>query len=123
MKMVDDALDHQTPQRPVPQRLESSLPLEIPEFREIVVQFVEAVPDTLHQMQNAWQQRDFRELRELAHKLKGTGGTVGFAEFTAPAARLQDLAESETPTGIPELLAELELLSSSLYVAPEGMPV
>lgn len=123
MKMVDDALDHQPPPRRTPRRLESSLPLDIPEFREIVVQFVEGVPETLCQMQDAWRQRDFRELRELAHKLKGTGGTVGFAEFTAPAARLQDLAESETPTGIPELLEELELLSSSLYVSPEGMPV
>ena len=121
--MVDDALEPerepQTPRR----RLESSLPMDIPEFREIVVRFVESVPRMMEQMHQAWEGRDFAELRELAHKLKGTGGTVGFAEFTGPAAQLQNLAETEALAGIPAVLQELQMLTESLYVPDDGLAV
>ena len=123
MQMVDGALEPerepQTPRR----RLESSLPMDIPEFREIVVRFVESVPRMMEQMHQAWEGRDFAELRELAHKLKGTGGTVGFAEFTGPAAQLQNLAETEALAGIPAVLQELQMLTESLYVPDDGLAV
>lgn len=125
LRMVENALDF-TPEesfKVAPQRLESSLPLEIPEFREIVVQFVEGVPAMMREMQDAWDRRDFPVLRELAHKLKGTGGTVGFAEFTSPASRLQDFAEAGRDSGIPEVLSELQMLTNSLYVPELSTPV
>lgn len=118
MQMVDRAL------APAPkvERLESTLPLDIPEFREIVVQFVEGLPAMISEMLVAWQERDFSNLRELAHKLKGTGGTVGFPQFTDPAGRLQDLAEFNTEAGVQESLEELTVLAEAIWV-PECEPV
>ena len=118
MDMVDRALAP-SPRR---ERLESTLPLDIPEFREIVLQFVDGIPAMISEMLTAWQERDLVRLRELAHKLKGTGGTVGFPQFTDPAGRLQDLAESNTEAGIHESLEELTSLAEAVWV-PECEPI
>ncbi|MEZ6133009.1 MAG: response regulator [Planctomycetaceae bacterium] len=95
-------------------RIRSTLPTSIPEFFEIVRQFTKGLPVLLADMHQALKDGDYQELCELAHKLKGTGGTVGFAEFTAPAQRLQSLAESHDDVGIEDVLAELETLSASI---------
>ncbi|MEZ6061186.1 MAG: ATP-binding protein [Planctomycetaceae bacterium] len=94
----------------------STLPMEIPEFREIVEQFVGGLSTTLGTMQSAWDRRDFATLRDHAHRLKGTGGTVGFHQFTAPAAALQDRAEQRAEADIDELLAELHELSHAIQL-------
>jgi len=97
--------------------------MEIPEFREIVVRIVERAPDMMRLIKDALERRDLAELRELAHKLKGTGGTVGFAEFINPASQLQTLAEDGSLAGIPGLLQELQVLTESLYLPEESMAV
>ncbi|MEZ6122628.1 MAG: ATP-binding protein [Planctomycetaceae bacterium] len=94
--------------------LKSTLPIEIPEFREIVRQFTEVLPVMLDDMNTCWQNRDYKGLNRLAHKLKGTGGTVGFREFTEPSERLQQLAELRQESGIPESLAQLKELASRI---------
>lgn len=53
-------------------------------------------------------------LRELAHRLKGTGGTVGFPAFTEPSRRLQTAAEQADLTVIPELLQQLDDISDAI---------
>lgn len=97
-------------------KLKSTLPVEIPEFRAIVEQFADGLPRLLGEMRSAWDSRNFSELRELAHKLKGTGGTVGFPDFTEPSERLQSLAECSTEEGIDPVLQELEELATRVEV-------
>ena len=92
----------------------STLPTEIAEFREIVEQFVDGLEPMIEELQLAWKDRNYDELQSLAHRLKGTGGTVGFADFTAPAERLQHQAESNCEDEIEELLAELAELSAAV---------
>ena len=72
----------------------STLPMEIPEFRDIVEAFVCGVGTTLAQMRHSQICMDYQEIRELSHRLKGTGGTVGFSDFTEPARKLQIAAEA-----------------------------
>jgi HPt (histidine-containing phosphotransfer) domain-containing protein len=60
-------------------------------------------------------------LRDLAHRLKGTGGTVGFAPFTEPAGRLQDAAARQDTRLIPELLKELHEISQAIHL-PADQP-
>ena len=72
--------------------LTSSLPLDDPDFREIAEEFVERLREKAAAMQSALASGDFEELYELAHWLKGAGGTAGFAAFTAPAHRLEHSA-------------------------------
>ena len=93
--------------------LESTLPTDIPEFREIVDQFINMLTPMMDDMQTAWVDRNFAKLQDLAHKLKGTGGTVGFTEFTAPAERLHRQMELRTEDDVEQLLAELMELSQA----------
>ncbi|MBL8815465.1 MAG: response regulator [Planctomyces sp.] len=97
-----------------PTAIYSSLPMEVPEFREIVQQFVDGVPEFVRTIDSAWDERDLHTIRELAHRLKGTGGTVGFPQFTEPAMRLQEAAEQERTQEIPALLRQIREISDAV---------
>lgn len=66
-----------------------SLPMDDPEFREIVQEFVERLHQQLAEFQAAWIAGDMQELAKLAHWIKGSGGTAGFDMLTQPAANLE----------------------------------
>ncbi len=90
----------------------STLPMEIPEFREIVESFVSIIEETVCSMRVAQKNMDYQEIREIAHRLKGTGGTVGFNAFTEPSRKLQIAAEERDDDTIEAMLCELEDISS-----------
>ncbi len=69
----------------------SQLPLDDPEIREIVEEFVERLGVKLAEMRAALAARDVTELAQLAHWLKGVGGTAGFPKITELAQRLEQL--------------------------------
>ena len=97
---------------------QSTLPIELEGFREIVCKFVDRLPKMMTELRAAWDSRRFEELHALAHKLKGTGGTVGFADFAEPAGRLQQHAEACIEEGTEELLLTLEALAASVEAPP-----
>ena len=70
----------------------SELPMDEPEFREIVEDFVPQLDAKLVEMQSALEAGDFTELAGLGHWLKGAGGTVGFKEFHRPSLNLETAA-------------------------------
>ena len=72
--------------------LESTLPIEDPEFLEIVQEFADRLHEQIGEMQKAWERKELSQLASLAHWLKGSGGTAGFNAFTNPAAKLEQLA-------------------------------
>ena len=72
----------------------SSLPVDDPEFQEIVNGFVIRLHERVQEMRSAFENGDMAELAELAHWLKGAGGSLGFDVFTSPAAALQASAEN-----------------------------
>jgi CheY-like chemotaxis protein/HPt (histidine-containing phosphotransfer) domain-containing protein len=73
--------------------IQCTLPLDDLEFYEIVSDFVERLDDRLEQMQRQCDVGEFDQLAQNAHWLKGSGGTVGYAEFFEPAAALERAAE------------------------------
>ncbi len=78
-----------------------ALPLDDPEFAAIAADFVQRLDVRLEQMRQRCVEGDFVELAQDAHWLKGSGGTVGYAAFSEPAAALEaaakrnDMADSE----------------------------
>ena len=64
----------------------STLPMNNPELARIVETFIESLPGQIAEMQEAFDRADLKQLAELAHRLKGSGGTVGFPCFTEPGA-------------------------------------
>jgi CheY-like chemotaxis protein len=100
-------------------RLRSKLPLHHPQFRAIVAKFVIRLDQQLHQMEQALAAGDYRELASLGHWLKGTGGTVGFSEFSAPSLRLEQAATARQHDQCTSLLLELRQLAQSIDLAEE----
>ena len=86
-----EVLNSQAPITP----LVSSLPTTNPRFAGIIQKFVTRLDQQLTEMEAAWSSQDFVRLAELAHWLKGSGGTVGFDAFTVPATRLERFAIAE----------------------------
>jgi PAS domain S-box-containing protein len=87
--------------------IKSTLPMDDPEFLEIVVEFADRLQEQLAKMQEAWEHRELAELAGLAHWLKGSGGTAGFPAFTKPAATLEKLAKENRPDEIAAALADV----------------
>ena len=99
--------------------LESTLPIDDPEFYEIVATFPPRLRNRIQAMQECLQNGDVAALREHAHWLKGTGETLGFAAFTAPARALEAAAAGGGQVdGMDALVAELTALSERVVVRP-----
>jgi signal transduction histidine kinase/ActR/RegA family two-component response regulator len=97
----------------------SSLPIDDPDFREIVVEFVGRLETQLKAMQEALATGDLDALARLAHWLKGSGGTAGFDDFTDPARRLEQLARQKQVEQAREQFTAIRLLASRIVV-PAG---
>jgi len=91
-----------------------------PRMRATIAKFVGRLNEKLEEMDGAWRARDFRELAALAHWLKGSGGTVGFDDFTEPAKALEDLAKADSEDGVDEALATLRGISKRLVVPDDS---
>ena len=70
-------------------------------------------------MERCRDKKDFDQLAKLAHWLKGTGGTVGFHDFTEPARALQESAERADESAIDRALAELNELAQRITLTDE----
>ena len=104
----------------LPQKIESTLPMDEPEFVEIVREFTITLRSKLDEMGVAADAGDHTELAGLAHWLKGAGGTCGFNEFFEPALALEKLAKSEQTAEYGKAIQVLELLSKAIVVEPDS---
>jgi CheY-like chemotaxis protein len=89
------------------QPLVSTLPLDDPEFQEIADEFVVRLEEKLAALRAAWESGDTRLVSEIAHWIKGSGGTAGFGEFTEPAAALELSAQQGGSAAIAEQIERL----------------
>jgi PAS domain S-box-containing protein len=103
--------------------LTSTLLEEDPELLPIVAGFVDCLGQRVQSMQDAWERNDSTELAELAHWLKGSGGSMGFSAFTAPAGEMQKLAEQGQLEPIGPLLAEVVHLTRSITLPQLPIPI
>ena len=88
----------------------SRLPLDDPDFREIVEEFVAMLPAKLEMMREYALTDDFESLKQMAHWLKGTAGSAGFDQFSVPSARLERVADDGESDKIDEAITTLESL-------------
>jgi HPt (histidine-containing phosphotransfer) domain-containing protein len=96
--------------------------MDDPEARQIVRQFVVELEGQLEGMRHAWAERDLETLARLAHSLRGAGGTLGFAEFTAPTTALEQLARNRQEGNAEAIIAELASLAGRIVVPSEAGP-
>ena len=109
-----------TPDEELLRPIVSTYPTDDPEFRAIVELFIHRLPIQLNEMREALQQADYARLGDLAHTLKGSGGSVGFPAFTQPARELERLAQAHNDQEIPAVIDQLMRLESRLFLPAES---
>lgn len=101
--------------------LHSTLPLDDPEFREIVAEFVDRLEEQLSALREAWERDDRAAVASIGHWIKGAGGTAGFDALTKPAASLENLARGEgNAADLARAIQELERLVCRIQ-SPAGV--
>jgi PAS domain S-box-containing protein len=115
------AADRTSHREPVPAGplLVSRLSTQNPRIRAIIEKFIERLDAQLGAMTRAWNNRDFDELANLAHWLKGAGGTVGFDAFTEPATNLEQRAKARSEAQIEDVLIVLRHLAERIVVSTD----
>ncbi|MEQ1661565.1 MAG: ATP-binding protein [Thiobacillus sp.] len=93
-----------------------------PRLHSAVDKFIDRLPGQLDAMEAAWRAQDFTTLAELAHWLKGAGGTVGFDGCTEPAKELEQLAKAGTEAGMNEVIGNLRDLASRMVRPAASAP-
>jgi len=100
--------------------LHSTLAVRDPVIRDIVRDFVAYMRQRMAAMEQAFQAGDLQTVAQLAHWLKGAGGTAGFPDITQPALRLEKAAEAGQVRQVDAALAALRQLTARV-VAPDGL--
>ncbi len=100
----------------LPDQVVSSLLTGDPRMQPIIEKFVLRLNEQLNAMEKAHETGDFDELSDLAHWLKGAGGTVGFDVFTDPAQNLETLAKAQNELKIKDALSILRQLAGKISV-------
>ena len=96
----------------------SNLP-DDPEFTKIIADFVPVLKTRLDQMFDLFAARNFAELSNDAHWLKGAGGTCGFAEFYEPSLALEKASKAKDKDACQKQLTQLRSLSNRIKL-PEN---
>ena len=81
-----------------------------------VRRFAGRLREQLDALEAAARNEDFVQVADLAHWLKGAGGTVGYDAFTEPAARLEQSAKDKLAAEVDATLRELRGLAQRLVV-------
>ena len=100
-----------------PAPIRSTLPTHLPKFQRIVDEFLFKLQQKLAAMESALEADNWAELYELAHWLKGSGGTVGFNCLTAPAAELEQRAKERHGAAARQIAGALRELANRMSLA------
>jgi CheY-like chemotaxis protein len=98
-----------TAQKPVVSRLADN-----PRLRRAIVQFVSRLKEQVGKMDQAWERADMQELADLGHWLKGSGGTLGYDDFTDPAGKLEHFARAGQVELAGRMLEQVKCLTEAI---------
>ncbi len=94
IETVAEALDIDLTKQVDAKPITSCFPLDDADLREIVEQFIDHLKTKFADMQHAMADHDYQTLADLAHWLKGAGGTAGFDMLTEQAATIEQAARN-----------------------------
>lgn len=77
------------------------------DLEDLIPGFLERRQQDLQIFQQALTKKDFTQIKQLAHTLKGTGGGYGFAELSDIGQQIEQAAASGDDAKIDELLLTL----------------
>jgi signal transduction histidine kinase/CheY-like chemotaxis protein/HPt (histidine-containing phosphotransfer) domain-containing protein len=88
----------------------STLAIEDAEFKALVAQYVNRLPEVVEEIIEAVEQQQWDKVRFLAHKLRGSGGGYGFPQLTDIATKISFQVNNENYWELNQLADELKTL-------------
>lgn len=106
--------------------IRSSLSENNPKYQKIVDRFIPRLEEQALEIHRAVYNRDYEELGKLSHWLKGSAGSLGFAELTEPAIELEAAAKRGDQASVVKsyalvrsLILRIENVNPNLFAAVE----
>ena len=95
--------------RPIVSRLASN-----PKFHKPINKFISKLEEQVNKMEQACAQGNMEEVAMLAHWLKGSGGTVGYDDFTEPAVKLENYAKTGQSDQAGQILEQVKCIAKDI---------
>ena len=92
-----------------------------PRLRKVARRFAQQLPERLQAMRDAVDAQDMATLSQLAHWLKGAGGTVGFDAFFEPARDLEQHALGADLAAAQRSLDRLQEMAARIVVPDDAL--
>ncbi|OUR90213.1 hypothetical protein A9Q81_19660 [Gammaproteobacteria bacterium 42_54_T18] len=89
--------------------------LDDPDFAPIVENFLAGLHDMVNKMELAKSDNDWIQLQDLAHQLKGSGGSFGYPELSKQAKTLETLLKQHAYDKIQQEFVQLRDHAETLY--------
>ncbi|HMC09740.1 MAG TPA: response regulator, partial [Pirellulaceae bacterium] len=90
------------------------------DFCEIINEFAGQLEKKLTALRSAAAAEDLPRIAEIAHWIRGAGGTAGFDQLTQPAAALEKFAKEGRLDGVEPLVRRLESLFARIQLPIAG---
>jgi len=103
----------------IPAVLESELLRDDPDLRDIVVEFLDSLEERVVEFQEANARLDWDQLTMLAHRLKGAGGSYGYADISRLGKIMEDAFRVQTADNFSAWIEQLRSLADA---ARAGLP-
>ena len=88
-------------------------------FQKLIDKFIVRLNQKQQEIHAVIEVEDYSELEDLAHWLKGSAGSIGFHDFTEPAAELEKAARLKDHHSIVEIMTGIDALIDAITVEPE----
>lgn len=99
----------------------SNLPVDHPEFYEVVELFIERLEQQMQSLSNAVANNDTTVVAEIAHWLRGSGGNVGYPDYATLCNRIEISAQQSLPALSEDLMA-LEQFNQRVFSGWQDTP-
>jgi len=103
-------------------KIVSQLLIADAELRDIVLQFVDALPSRIAELKQAYAALDWEQLALLAHRLKGASGSYGYPELSTLAAAMEQAFRAHRAEDFAAWLAHLEAYVAGAKAGLEDSP-
>jgi HPt (histidine-containing phosphotransfer) domain-containing protein len=77
-------------------------------FQDLVTLFLDSLNHDVKSMRAAMIDRNVSELKEVAHELKGTSGSMGASRLVALCVALEEACANEHLQGVEKVIGEIE---------------
>ena len=102
--------------------LVTSLPMDDPELRAIVLSYIESLPQQIQDIEEAYANEELSRLAELIHKLIGSGGMVGLDPLTQAALNVESCIHDKEIHQIKESIAQLRDVTQQAIMGAKNLP-